>query len=155
MFLNSPLGGSVEHDPVWQFPDRYPTGFCNSEPDPVWTEFRKTSTGSNMDIQTVSITAVWCLIRGCFGYKPDWIKYWDRCTGLGSDRITQQKFWTGLGLQKSPMCSTLLGGLCKHFAGAELGCYGTGFSSEMTTQTPATAEIEKWLRIRFWFFKNF
>jgi len=27
-------------------------------------------------------------------------------TGLGSDRVTQWKFWTGLGLQKSPICST-------------------------------------------------
>jgi len=27
-----------------------------------------------------------------FGYKPDWIKYLDRSTGLGSDRITQWKF---------------------------------------------------------------
>ena len=28
----------VEHDPV---PDRDPTGFCNSKPDPDWTGFRK------------------------------------------------------------------------------------------------------------------
>jgi len=29
------------------------------------------------------------------------------------------------------------------------------FTSEMTTQTPATAEIEKWLRIRVRFFLNY
>ena len=40
-------------------------------------------------------------------YKPDWIKYLDRFTGIGSDRSTQRKFWTGLGFQKSPICSTL------------------------------------------------
>jgi len=61
-----------------------------------------------MDIQTALITAVICLIRGFFGYKPDWIKYFDRSTGLGSDRITQRKFWTGLGFLKYPICSTLL-----------------------------------------------
>jgi len=29
-------------------------------------------------------------------------------TGFGSDRITQRKFWTGLGFQKSPINSTLM-----------------------------------------------
>jgi len=43
-----------------------------------------------------------------FGQKPDWIKYLDSSTGLGSDQIAQWKFWIGLGLQKSPICSTLL-----------------------------------------------
>jgi len=43
-----------------------------------------------------------------FGYKSDWIKYLDRSSGLGSDRITQWKFWTELGLQKYPICSTLV-----------------------------------------------
>jgi len=38
-----------------------------------------------MDIQTALITAVKCLIRVLFGYKPDCIKYFDRSTGLGSD----------------------------------------------------------------------
>jgi len=61
-----------------------------------------------MDIQTALITAVKCSIRVFFGYKPDWIKYFDRFTGLGLDRITQGKFWTGLGFQKSPICSTLI-----------------------------------------------
>ena len=54
-----------------------------------------------MDNQTELITAVKCLIRVFFGYKPDWIKYSDRTTGLGSDQITERKFWTGLGFQKS------------------------------------------------------
>jgi len=47
------------------------------------------------------------LNQSFFGYKPDWIKYSDRSTGLGSDRVTQWKYWTGLGSQKSPICSTL------------------------------------------------
>jgi len=91
-----------------RFPDRDPTGFCNSESDPDWTGFRKNSTEWDMDIQTVLITAVKCLIRVFFVHKPDWIKHLDRSTGFGSDRITQWKFWTGLGLQKSPSCSTLV-----------------------------------------------
>jgi len=40
-----------------RFPDRDPTGFCNSEPDPGRTGIRKNSTGSDMDIQTALITA--------------------------------------------------------------------------------------------------
>jgi len=71
-----------------RFLDRDPTGFCNSEPDPGWTGFRKISTGSDMDIQTALITAVKCLIRGFFGYKPDWVKYLDSATELGLDWIT-------------------------------------------------------------------
>jgi len=73
----------------------------------IGLNFEKNSTGSDMDIQTALITAVKCLIRAFFGYKPDWIKCFDRSTGLGSDRITEGKFWTGLGFQKSPICSTL------------------------------------------------
>jgi len=38
------------------------------------------------------------LNQSFFGYKADWIKYLDRSTGLGSDQITQWKFWTGLWL---------------------------------------------------------
>ena len=83
-----------------RFPDRDPTRFCNLEPDPDRTGFRKKSTGSDMDIQTALISAEKCLIIGFFfGYKPDWIKYLNRSTGLGSDRMSQRKFWTGLGLQ--------------------------------------------------------
>ena len=41
-----------------------------------------------MDIQTALITAVKCL-EGFSGYIPDWIKYLDKSTGLGSDQITQ------------------------------------------------------------------
>ena len=71
-----------------RFPDRDPTGFSNSEPDPDRTGFRKNSTGSDMDIQTALVTAVKCSIRVFFGYKSDWIKYLERSTGLGSDWIT-------------------------------------------------------------------
>ena len=38
--------------------------------------------------------------------EPDWIKYFDRSTGLELDQITERKFLTGLGLKKSPICST-------------------------------------------------
>jgi len=72
-----------------RFPDRDPTGFCNSEPNPDQTGFRKNSTGSDMDIQTALITAVKYLIRRFFGHKPDWIKYSYRSTELGLDRIAQ------------------------------------------------------------------
>jgi len=41
-----------------RFPDRVPTGFCNSKPDPDWTGCWKKTTGSDMDIQTALITAV-------------------------------------------------------------------------------------------------
>ena len=55
-----------------------------------------------MDIQTALITAVKCLIRVFSDINLD------RSTGLGSDRITERKFWTGLGFQNSPICSTLI-----------------------------------------------
>jgi len=80
------------HTPVLimiRFPDRDPNGFCDSEPDSDQTGFRKNSTGSDMDIQTALITAVKCLIRVFFGYKPDRVKYLDSTIGLGSDWITQ------------------------------------------------------------------
>ena len=73
----------------------------------IGLDVEKTSTGSDMDIQTALITAVECSIRVFFGYKPDWIKYLDSATGLGSDWITQWKYWTGLGSQKSSIRSTL------------------------------------------------
>jgi len=86
---------------IWS-PDRDPTGFCTSDPD--WTGFWKSSTGSDMHTQSALITAVKCLIRFFFGYEPDWIKYFDRSrTGLW-----KKTFWTGLGFQKSPICSTLV-----------------------------------------------
>jgi len=50
--------GKPHSDHLWsvlnmiRFPDRDPTGMCNSEPDPDRTGFRKNSTGSDMDIQT-------------------------------------------------------------------------------------------------------
>jgi len=45
-----------------------------------------------MDIQAALITAVNSLIRGFFEYKPDWIKYLERSTRSGSDRIAQRNF---------------------------------------------------------------
>jgi len=65
-----------------RLPDCDLSGFCDSELDVDRTAFRKNSTRSDMDIQTALITAVKCLIRGFSGYKADWIKYLDRCTGL-------------------------------------------------------------------------
>jgi len=41
----------------------------------IGQDFEKNSTASDMDIQTALITAVKCLIKGFFEYKPDWIKY--------------------------------------------------------------------------------
>jgi len=67
------------HTPVLtmiRFPDRDPNGFCDSEPDSDQTGFRKNSTGSDMDIQTALITAVKCLIRVFFGYKPIGSNIW-------------------------------------------------------------------------------
>jgi len=75
----------------------------------IGLDFENISTESDMDIQTALITAVECLIRGFFGYKPDWIKQLDSATGLGLDWITHWKYWTGLGSQKSSIRSTQLG----------------------------------------------
>jgi len=49
-----------------RFPDRDPTGFCNSEPDLDWIGFRKNSTGSDMDIRTALITACLMLTQSFF-----------------------------------------------------------------------------------------
>jgi len=74
----------------------------------IGLDFENISTGSDMDIQTALITAVEYLIRGLFGYKPDWIKYLDSGTGLGLDWITHWKYWTRLESEKSSIRSTLL-----------------------------------------------
>ena len=92
-----------------RFPDRDPTGFCTLEPDPDWTGFWKKLNRIRYGYPTC--IDHWSKLVDqsfFFLYKPDWIKYFDRSTGLGSDRITQWKFWTGLGFQKSPICSTLV-----------------------------------------------
>jgi len=106
-----------------RFPDRDPTEFCNSEPDPDWTGFWKNSTWSDIGYPNCfDHCSIMLNQRIFFGYKPDWIKYLDRSTGLGSDRITQWKFWTGLGLQKSPICSTLLRSR-RFLSGVEFGVF--------------------------------
>jgi len=56
--LVGPLAATAAVLNMIRFQDRDPTGFCNSEPDPDWTGFRKNSTGSDVDIQTAFITAV-------------------------------------------------------------------------------------------------
>jgi len=91
-----------------RFPDRDPTGFCNSEPDLDRTRFRNKLNRIRYGYPKCIDHCSKMLNQSFFLFKPDWIKYLDRSTGLGSDRITQWKFWTGLGLQKSPICSTLL-----------------------------------------------
>jgi len=92
-----------------RFPDRDPTGFCNSEPEPDRTGFWKTRNPIRYGYPNcIDHCSKMLDQKVFFGYQPDWIKYLDRSTGLGSDRITQWKFWTGVGLQKSPICSTLL-----------------------------------------------
>ena len=72
-----------------RFEDRDPTGFCNSEPDPVRTGFQKKSTGPVMNIQTALIAAVKCSIREFFGHKPDWIK------------LFGQHYWIKIGLDNT------------------------------------------------------
>jgi len=98
---------------------------CTSvEPDPV-SRLRSNRilhfrTGSGLDWILKKLTRIRYGYPNCidhcskmlnqffFGYKLDWIKYFDRSTGLGSHRITDREFWIGLGFQKSPICWTLL-----------------------------------------------
>jgi len=57
-------------------PDRDPTGFCTSEPDPDWTGFWKNSTGSDMDIQ----------VPLCKRMRPGCVRalsVWDWSSNLG------------------------------------------------------------------------
>ena len=90
-----------------RFPDRDPTGFFH---------FR---TGSGLDWILKNLNRIRYGYPNCINhcskmlnqsffseYEPDWIKYFDRSAGLGSDRTTERKFWTGLGFKKSPICST-------------------------------------------------
>ena len=81
----------------------------------IGLDFEKNSTGLDTVIQTELITAVWHLIRRFFGYKLVWIKFLDCSIGLGSDMIIQCKFLTGLGLQKSSICSILPQRYCNMF----------------------------------------
>ena len=74
----------------------------------IGLDIEKKPTGSEMDIQSALITAVKCLVREFFGYKPDWIKYFESATGLRLDWIAQRHYWTGLVFQKSPIRSTLV-----------------------------------------------
>jgi len=68
---------------IW-FPDRDPTGFCTSEPDPDWLDFEKTQPGQIWMPHYIDHCSKMLRVF-FFGYKPDWIKYLDRSTGLGSD----------------------------------------------------------------------
>jgi len=105
MYIIFPAHCSAEHDPV--------SGWGSYRRLQFRTEFlfgldlEKDSTGSDIDIKTAFITAVKCLIRFFFGHKTDWMKYLHSTTRLGSDRITQLKYWIGLELQKSLIRSTL------------------------------------------------
>jgi len=96
---------SVEHDPVSRSRSNRILQFRTG---PVWIGFWKNQPDQIWISKPALITAVYCFTRVFFGYKSDWIKYLDRSSGLGSDRITQWKFWTELGLQKYPICSTLV-----------------------------------------------
>jgi len=98
----TPATSASHHVPVFnliRFPDRNPTEFRNSEPDPYRTGFRKNLNRIRYGYPNCVDHCSNILNQSFFLYKPDWIKYLDRSTGLGSDRITQWKFWTGLGLQ--------------------------------------------------------
>ena len=113
-----------------RFPDRDPTRFCNSEPDPDRPEFRKTLNRTRFGHPNCIDHCSKMLDQNFLGYRPDWIKYLDRSAGLGSERITQWKFWTGVGLQKSPICSTI-----------QQRCTGVGVSEK----TPAGVLINFWI----------
>ena len=86
---------AIQTDSAIQNRNRVGLDFEKTQPDRIWISKLHWSLQHNAYSEFF------------FGYKPDWIKYLDRSTGFGSDRITQWKFWTGLGLQKSPICSTL------------------------------------------------
>jgi len=90
------------------FPDHDPTGFCISELDPDWTGFWKYLYRIGYGYPNCIDHCSRMLNQSFFGYKPDWIKYFRRSTRLGWDRITQRKYLTGSGFQKSPICSTLV-----------------------------------------------
>jgi len=70
-----------------RFPDRDPTGFSDSEPDPDWTGFRKYLYQIRYGYLNSVDHCSRMLNQSFFGYKPDWIKYLDSATGLGSDWI--------------------------------------------------------------------
>jgi len=78
---------SVEHDPV---PDRDPTGFCNSEPDPDWTGFWKYlyRIGYPNCVDHCSR-----MLRVFFGYQADCIKYLDIATGVKRNFWPLRNFW--------------------------------------------------------------
>ena len=91
-----------------RFPDHDPTGFCNSEPDPDWSGFCKNLHRIGYGCPNCVDHCSRMLNQSFFGYIPDWIKYLDSVTGLGSDWITHWKYWTGIGSQTSSIRSTLV-----------------------------------------------
>jgi len=65
-----------------RFPDRDPTGFCNSEPDLDWISQKLNRIGYGYP-NCIDHCMLNAYSEFFFGYKPDWIKYLDRSTGLG------------------------------------------------------------------------
>jgi len=119
-------------------PDRDSIGFCTSEPDPDWTGFWNKLNRIRYRYPNCIDHYSKLLNQSCFGYN--WIKYFDRSTGLGSDRITERQFWTGFGFQKSPICSTLLCSTCSMPELLELNfCDGP----EMNFTSPL-GKIQQW-----------
>jgi len=64
-------------------PDRDPTGFCTSEPEPDWTGFWKKLNRIRYGYPNcIDHCSKMLNQRVFFGYKPDWIKYFDKSTEL-------------------------------------------------------------------------
>jgi len=96
---------SVEHDPL---PDRKPTGFCNSEPDPDRAGFRNKLYLIRYGYPNYVDHCSQMLNQSFFfRYKPDRIEYLDSNTRLGSDWITQWKHWIGIAKISDPLKITL------------------------------------------------
>jgi len=91
---------SSAHVYMIRFPDRDPTRFCNSEPDPGWTGFWKKLNRIRYGYPNCTDHCSKLLNQSFFGYKSDWIKYLDRSIGIGSDRIIQIKFLDWIRISK-------------------------------------------------------
>jgi len=93
-----------------RFPDRDPTGFCKSQPDPDRTGFRKKLYRIRNGYPNCGDHCRQMLNQRKFSdINRIGSNIWavDYITGLGSDWITQWKYWNGLGSKNSPIRSTL------------------------------------------------
>ena len=98
---------SVEHDPVSGSPSKWILQFRTGSGSD-WISKKLVRIGYGYSNPNCSDHCSKMFNHSFYGYKPDWIKYLGSTTGLGLKWITQWKYWTGLGLQKSPISSTLV-----------------------------------------------